>query len=77
MSVNVLFSARPALWPVYEPLLNTGLADAGVKATIATDLPLKQAAACQRYLLNCVITDSKYAGRKYFYGVVSLDVCKR
>ncbi|WP_170452296.1 2-hydroxyacid dehydrogenase [Ruegeria arenilitoris] len=42
MSVNVLFSARPALWPVYEPLLNTGLADAGVKATIATDLPPDQ-----------------------------------
>ncbi|WP_170589588.1 2-hydroxyacid dehydrogenase [Ruegeria arenilitoris] len=42
MSVNVLFSARPALWPVYEPLLNTGLADAGIKATIATDLPPDQ-----------------------------------
>ncbi|WP_170445633.1 2-hydroxyacid dehydrogenase [Ruegeria arenilitoris] len=42
MSVNVLFSARPALWPVYEPLLRTGLADAGIKATIATDLPPDQ-----------------------------------
>ncbi|MBY6083440.1 2-hydroxyacid dehydrogenase [Ruegeria arenilitoris] len=42
MSVNVLFSARPALWPVYEPLLNTGLANAGIKATIATDLPPDQ-----------------------------------
>lgn len=42
MSVNVLFSARPALWPVYEPLLNTGLVDAGIKATIATDLPPDQ-----------------------------------
>ncbi|WP_170601250.1 2-hydroxyacid dehydrogenase [Ruegeria arenilitoris] len=42
MSVNVLFSARPALGPVYEPLLNTGLADAGIKATIATDLPPDQ-----------------------------------
>ncbi|WP_170367664.1 2-hydroxyacid dehydrogenase [Ruegeria arenilitoris] len=42
MSVNVLFSARPALWPVYEPLLNTGLADAGIKATVATDLPPDQ-----------------------------------
>ncbi|WP_170373054.1 2-hydroxyacid dehydrogenase [Ruegeria arenilitoris] len=42
MSVNVLFSARPALWLVYEPLLNTGLANAGIKATIATDLPPDQ-----------------------------------
>lgn len=42
MSVNVLFSARPALWLVYEPLLNTGLADAGIKATITTDLPPDQ-----------------------------------
>lgn len=42
MSVNVLFSARPTLWPVYEPLLNIGLADAGIKATIATDLPPDQ-----------------------------------
>ncbi|WP_170456424.1 2-hydroxyacid dehydrogenase [Ruegeria arenilitoris] len=42
MSVNVLFSARPTLWPVYEPLLNIGLADAGIKATIATGLPPDQ-----------------------------------
>lgn len=42
MSVNVLFSARPTLWPVYEPLLNNGLADTGIKATIATDLPPDQ-----------------------------------
>ena len=30
MTVNVLFSARPALWPVYEPLLTNGLTEAGV-----------------------------------------------
>ena len=38
MSVNVLFSARPAIWPVYGPLLKQGLAEAGLEATIATDL---------------------------------------
>ena len=40
MSINVLFSARPALWPVYEPLLTKGLS--GMDATIATDLPPEQ-----------------------------------
>ncbi|SHF33211.1 glyoxylate/hydroxypyruvate reductase A [Ruegeria intermedia] len=37
MSINVLFSARPALWPIYEPLLTKGLS--GMDVTIATDLP--------------------------------------
>ena len=37
MPVNVLFSARPALWPVYEPLLTQYLAEAGVQAEISTD----------------------------------------
>jgi len=37
MSINVLFSARPALWPVYEPLLTKGLS--GMDVIIATDLP--------------------------------------
>lgn len=40
MSINVLFSARPALWPVYEPLLTKGLS--GMDVTIATDLPPEQ-----------------------------------
>ncbi|MGV6805875.1 MAG: 2-hydroxyacid dehydrogenase [Ruegeria sp.] len=39
MSLNVLFSARPALWPVYEPLLREGLCHAGQEVTIDTDLP--------------------------------------
>lgn len=37
MPVNVLFSARPALWPVYEPLLTRYLAEAGVEAEISTE----------------------------------------
>ncbi|WP_299643577.1 glyoxylate/hydroxypyruvate reductase A [uncultured Ruegeria sp.] len=37
MPVNVLFSARPALWPVYEPLLTQYLAEAGVQAEISTE----------------------------------------
>ncbi|GAA6159408.1 glyoxylate/hydroxypyruvate reductase A [Ruegeria sp. HU-ET01832] len=42
MPVNVLFSARPELWPVYEPLLTKGLEQAGVDAHLATDLPADQ-----------------------------------
>ncbi|KUJ73714.1 glyoxylate/hydroxypyruvate reductase A [Ruegeria marisrubri] len=38
MPVNILFSARPALWPVYQPLLTQGLKDAGLDFTLATDL---------------------------------------
>ena len=38
MPVNILFSARPALWPVYQPLLTQGLKDAGLDVTLATDL---------------------------------------
>ncbi len=40
MSINVLFSARPALWPTYQPLLTKGLS--GMDATIATDLSPEQ-----------------------------------
>ncbi|MBO9411494.1 MULTISPECIES: glyoxylate/hydroxypyruvate reductase A [unclassified Ruegeria] len=42
MPVNVLFSARPELWPVYEPLLTKGLEQAGVDTHLATDLPADQ-----------------------------------
>lgn len=38
MPVNVLFSARPELWPVYEPLLSDGLTNAGVDAAIGTQM---------------------------------------
>ncbi len=38
MPVNVLFSARPGLWPVYEPLLRQGLTEAGLKFHLATDI---------------------------------------
>ncbi|WP_037316984.1 2-hydroxyacid dehydrogenase [Ruegeria halocynthiae] len=38
MPVNVLFSARPALWPVYEPLLTKGLTEAGLDFHLATDI---------------------------------------
>ncbi|WP_120632456.1 glyoxylate/hydroxypyruvate reductase A [Ruegeria sp. EL01] len=37
MPVNVLFSARPALWPVYEPLLTKGLNDAGLNFRLSTE----------------------------------------
>ncbi|WP_170333456.1 2-hydroxyacid dehydrogenase [Ruegeria arenilitoris] len=37
MPVNVLFSARPALWPVYEPLLTKGLTEAGLDFRLSTD----------------------------------------
>ncbi len=36
MPVNVLFSARPALWPVYEPLLTKGLTEAGLDFRLST-----------------------------------------
>ncbi|GGH35718.1 glyoxylate/hydroxypyruvate reductase A [Cribrihabitans marinus] len=39
MTANILFSARPALWPVYRPLLSRGLEEAGVAAALDTDLP--------------------------------------
>ncbi|KIC46584.1 hydroxyacid dehydrogenase [Ruegeria sp. ANG-S4] len=38
MPVNILFSARPKLWPVYEPLLSRGLQDAGLEFHLATDI---------------------------------------
>ncbi len=37
MTVNILFSARPALWPVYEPLLTEGLLQAGLNFSLSTD----------------------------------------
>ncbi len=39
MTVNVLFSARPGLWPVYQPLLEQGLQEAGLDFHLATDIP--------------------------------------
>ncbi|WP_170573937.1 2-hydroxyacid dehydrogenase [Ruegeria atlantica] len=38
MTVNILFSARPALWPVYEPLLTKYLTDAGLEFQLGTDV---------------------------------------
>lgn len=37
MPVNVLFSARPALWSVYEPLLTKGLNEAGLDFCLASE----------------------------------------
>jgi glyoxylate/hydroxypyruvate reductase A len=37
MPVNVLFSARPALWPVYEPLLTNYLTEAGLDVRLSTE----------------------------------------
>ncbi|NOD92791.1 glyoxylate/hydroxypyruvate reductase A [Ruegeria sp. HKCCD4884] len=37
MPANVLFSARPALWPVFEPLLTNFLAEANVDARLSTE----------------------------------------
>ncbi|MEX0367429.1 MAG: 2-hydroxyacid dehydrogenase [Ruegeria sp.] len=37
MPVNVLFSARAALWPVYEPLLNRYLTEAGLDFSLGTE----------------------------------------
>ncbi|MCU9836684.1 MULTISPECIES: glyoxylate/hydroxypyruvate reductase A [Ruegeria] len=39
MAVNVLFSARPALWPVYEPLLSTYLGELGIDFDLRTEFP--------------------------------------
>ncbi len=39
MPINILFSARPALWPVYQPLLTRGLTDAGLDFTLGTEFP--------------------------------------
>ncbi len=38
MPVNVLFSARTELWPVYQPLLTKGLTEAGLNFRLATDI---------------------------------------
>ncbi|WP_170427076.1 2-hydroxyacid dehydrogenase [Ruegeria arenilitoris] len=37
MPVNVLFSAHPEQWPVYEPLLSEGLTQAGLDFYLATE----------------------------------------
>ena len=37
MAVNILFSARPALWPVYEPLLTEGLSQVGLDFSLSTE----------------------------------------
>ncbi|WP_171130809.1 MULTISPECIES: glyoxylate/hydroxypyruvate reductase A [unclassified Ruegeria] len=42
MTVNILFSARPALWPVYEPLLRQNLLDPGLEFHLSTDIPPDQ-----------------------------------
>lgn len=42
MTVNVLFSARPAQWPIYEPLITQGLAEAGLGFHLSTDIPADQ-----------------------------------
>lgn len=39
MSVNVLFAALPDQWDSYRDPLTTALGEAGVRATLATDLP--------------------------------------
>ncbi len=39
MPVNILFSARPELWPVYQPLLTEGLREVGVAFNLATEFP--------------------------------------
>ena len=39
MPVNVLFSAPPALWSEYEDPLGRALTEAGIDATLSTDLP--------------------------------------
>ncbi|WP_171124515.1 MULTISPECIES: glyoxylate/hydroxypyruvate reductase A [unclassified Ruegeria] len=38
MSVNVLFSARPELWPVYQPLLSKYLTEAGLNFRLSTNI---------------------------------------
>lgn len=42
MTVNVLFSARPGLWPVYQPLLEKGLRQAGLDVHLSRDISSEQ-----------------------------------
>ncbi|RLK02638.1 2-hydroxyacid dehydrogenase [Ruegeria conchae] len=42
MPVNILFSARPELWPEYEPLMRQYLTDAGLDFHLAKDIPADQ-----------------------------------
>jgi len=39
MPANILFAARPEKWETYKTPLRTALSEAGVEATLATDLP--------------------------------------
>ncbi len=39
MTVNILFSARPAAWSIYEAPLRAALDRAGISANLARDLP--------------------------------------
>lgn len=39
MAVNILFSARPALWPIYQPLLSTYLGELGIDFDLRTEFP--------------------------------------
>ncbi|WP_406645826.1 glyoxylate/hydroxypyruvate reductase A [Aliisedimentitalea scapharcae] len=42
MTANILFSARAALWPIYEPLITRYLTKAGISFNLATDFPADQ-----------------------------------
>ncbi len=42
MPVNILFSARPGLWPEYEPFMRQHLANSGLDYHLATDIPADQ-----------------------------------
>lgn len=42
MPVNILFSARPELWPVYQPLLLTCLSETGLTFELSTEIPPEQ-----------------------------------
>ncbi len=41
MSVNVLFAARDAMWPIYEPTLTAAFAKAGIDADLRQDFAPK------------------------------------
>lgn len=56
MIPNVLFAARPARWPQYEPHLHAALNAVGVKAHIATDIPPEEVDYIV-YAPNSTLTD--------------------
>lgn len=41
MPINVLFSARPDQWAIYEPLLHSAFAEAGLDVALSTDMSPK------------------------------------